>query len=310
MLHFWKTLSFLGSEEFYLLIMPALIWCGDAALGLRVGVLFLLSANLNGAAKLFFHAPRPAWLDSKIVTLATENSFGFPSGHAQNAMAVWGLLAAKAKTRVAWLLASALIALIGVSRLALRVHFVGDVIGGWIIGALLLGAFLKLEKPVAYWLKQQRFRSQVAICGVLSLALGVVGYALSVFTIGWLDDDAVHDVEGQFDGYPILTILDNSGAKSAGALFGVLIGACWMLKNGGYVNGGNKIVRYVIGLIGILVFWFGLGKLLPHSEDGPSLVAAYLRYALVGFWISAGAPLVFRRIELRRPIRLNPPRNS
>jgi hypothetical protein len=88
-------------------------------------------------------------------------------------------------------------------------------------------------------------------------------------------------------------------SKVAGALFGFLIGACWMLKNGGYVDGGNKIARYLIGLIGVGVFWFGLGTILPRGEDIISLGAAYMRYALVGFWISAGAPLVFRRMEKR-----------
>src|SRR5687767_14410204 len=113
---FWKILSFLGSEQFYLLIMPALLWCVNARLGLRVGVLFLLSANLNGALKLFFHAPRPAWIDTKIIAHAVEASFGFPSGHAQNAVAVWGLLAVRAKKPLIWGAALVLAVFIGVSR--------------------------------------------------------------------------------------------------------------------------------------------------------------------------------------------------
>ena len=165
---FWKILSFFGSEEFYLLIMPALLWCVNARIGLRVGVMFLLSANLNGALKLFFHAPRPAWMDAKIVAQAVETSFGFPSGHAQNAVAVWGLLAAKTKSRLAWGVALILCVLIGLSRLVLQVHFPGDVLGGWLIGALLLVAFLKLEKPVGDWLKKQDSISQLVFCGVLS----------------------------------------------------------------------------------------------------------------------------------------------
>ena len=100
------------------------------------------------------------------------------------------------------------------------------------------------------------------------------------------------------------------GFKTAGALFGFLIGACWMLKNGGYVDGGKIVMRYVIGLIGVAIFWFGLGKILPRGEDFVSLGAAYMRYALVGFWISAGAPFIFRKIESRPPVRPNPLRSS
>lgn len=303
---FWKLLSFLGSEQFYLLVMPVLLWCFNARLGLRVGVLFLLSANLNGALKLFFHAPRPAWLDIKIFAHAWEPSFGFPSGHAQNAVAVWGLLAAKAKTRLAWGIALVLCVFIGLSRLALNVHFPGDVLGGWFIGALLLGAFLKLEKPLGAWLLRQDLLTQLVICAavsLLSIGLNVGAYR---FNSDWQmpRDWSV--------GFPHPGVIDSFQpfSKTSGALYGFLIGACWMLKNGGYVDGENRIVRYLIGLFGVGVFWFGLGKVLPRGEDIVSLGAAYMRYALVGFWISCGAPLIFRRIESRPPVHPNPLRSS
>ncbi|HEY0076114.1 MAG TPA: phosphatase PAP2 family protein [Abditibacteriaceae bacterium] len=301
---FWKLLSFLGSEEFYLLIMPALLWCVNARLGLRVGILFLLSANLNGALKLLFHAPRPAWVDAKIIAHAFEPSFGFPSGHAQNAVAVWGLLAAKAKKPLVWGISLVLCVFIGLSRLVLNVHFPGDVLGGWLFGALLLGAFLKWEKPVGAWLLKHDFIQQIVICGAVSALLIAVNWQLqSVATNGLFN--ALEQIPRPYQTPDATKILLqdllslNNAFKTAGALFGFLVGACWMLKNGGYVDGGNKILRYLIGVLGVAVFWYGLGKVLPRGEDIVSLGAAYMRYALVGFWISAGAPLVFRRIEKR-----------
>lgn len=310
---FWKLLSFLGSEEFYLLIMPALLWCGNATLGLRVGVLFLLSANLNSALKLFFHAPRPAWVDTKIVAQALEASFGFPSGHAQNAIAVWGLLAATLKKHWAWCAAALLIGFIGLSRLVLLVHFPGDVLGGWLFGALLLAAFLKLEKPVGTWVKQQSFIGQMLFCVTLSGALVV----LSWFLHNWAKGIGVTNFGYQIQStassetnflQEVLSL--NQPVKTAGALLGLLVGACWILKNSGYVNGGSKATRYLIGLFGVLLFWFGLGKVLPRGEDVVSLIAAYSRYALVGFWISAGAPLIFRRLESRRQVLPDRPHSS
>jgi hypothetical protein len=266
---------------------------------LRVGVLFLLSANLNGTLKLLFHAPRPAWLDIKTVAHAVEPSFGFPSGHAQNAVAVWGLLAAKAKTRLAWGIALVLCVFIGLSRLALNVHFPGDVLGGWLIGALLLGAFLKLEKPLGAWLLRQDLVTQLVVCGLLSISL----IGLNLLLSNWLKYNWF--VPPPWDNTVYLElpdILSLSGAvKTSGALFGFLIGACWMLKNGGYVDGGNKITRYLIGLLGVVIYWIGLDMVKPHGEDWMwlPLAATYMRYALVGFWISAGAPFMFRRIEKR-----------
>ena len=84
--------SFLGNEEFFLLIMPALFWCVDAGLGLRVGTMLMLSNSVNHIFKLAFQSPRPYFYTSEVQALISESSFGIPSGHAQNAAAVWGLL--------------------------------------------------------------------------------------------------------------------------------------------------------------------------------------------------------------------------
>ena len=73
--------------------MPALYWCIDARLGLRVGMILLLSNGLNAVLKLAFHTPRPYWVDARVTGFAAESSFGLPSGHAQSAASVWGLLA-------------------------------------------------------------------------------------------------------------------------------------------------------------------------------------------------------------------------
>ncbi|MBV9467811.1 MAG: phosphatase PAP2 family protein, partial [Abitibacteriaceae bacterium] len=135
--------SFLGTEYFYLLIMPALLWCVDARLGVRLGILFLLSASFNSILKLVFHAPRPFWLERKAGGFEFESSFGIPSGHAQNSMAVWGFLAAKQRVGKVW--AAVIIFLIGLSRLYLGVHFPTDVLAGWVIGGALLWAFLRYE---------------------------------------------------------------------------------------------------------------------------------------------------------------------
>ncbi|TFH36961.1 MAG: hypothetical protein E4G99_03725, partial [Anaerolineales bacterium] len=46
--------TFLGDEQFYLLILPIFVWWIDVGLGLRIGISLLLSAGINGAIKLCF----------------------------------------------------------------------------------------------------------------------------------------------------------------------------------------------------------------------------------------------------------------
>src|SRR3989337_578653 len=89
---FMKLVTFFGNEEFYILIMPALFWCVDAGLGLRLGIILMLSNGLNFSLKLAFHGPRPPWYSPDVRAFVSETSFGAPSGHAMNAVAVWGFL--------------------------------------------------------------------------------------------------------------------------------------------------------------------------------------------------------------------------
>jgi hypothetical protein len=50
---------------------------------------------------------------------------------------------------------------------------------------------------------------------------------------------------------------------SAGTVFGLGFGLAWIVSMGGYQANGPvwmRALRYVIGLIGILILWMGLGK--------------------------------------------------
>jgi len=67
-----KLLSFLGTEDFFLLVMPAMVWCVDAALGLRMGLVLLTSASFNSLLKLTVGWPRPYWVSDQVTAYAYE----------------------------------------------------------------------------------------------------------------------------------------------------------------------------------------------------------------------------------------------
>ena len=108
--------SFLGSLEFMLLFMPFLFWCWDAPRGFRVGLILVASHGLNAALKVVLHGPRPYWIDPSVKALSTQPSFGMPSGHAQNAVSIWGLTAHLIHKRWAVALAAGVCLFIGISR--------------------------------------------------------------------------------------------------------------------------------------------------------------------------------------------------
>lgn len=97
---------------------------------------------------------RPEFLE-----IATASSPSFPSGHATAAMAVYGFLAYVFVRRVHgrrvrfeviyW--TGVLIALIGFSRIYLRVHFLSDVLSGFLVG----GFWLLVGVAAAEWPRAQ-----------------------------------------------------------------------------------------------------------------------------------------------------------
>lgn len=93
----------------------------------------LVAASINSLAKLVFERPRP---DGGELLAA---GYSMPSGHAASS-AAWAasLLLAAHGTR-AWrpmlLLAPAFAFVVGLSRVALGVHYPTDVVAGWLLGS-------------------------------------------------------------------------------------------------------------------------------------------------------------------------------
>jgi membrane-associated phospholipid phosphatase len=301
--------TFLGQENFFFLVLPLIYWSVDARLGLQVALILVTSNYVNAIAKVLFAGPRPFWVSARVEPLSVETTFGTPSGHAQNAAALWGIMAADvrgANRRWAWITAFLLTLFIGFSRLFLGMHFLHDVITGWLLGLVLLIAFLKLWDPVAAWLQSKTFVQQVALALVASLVMITLGVwsilpmNAYVFPDGWtanaLRAGPVPDpvsLEGIF--------------TTTGSFFGLAAGAAWIASRGGYQTSGpveKRALRYVIGLIGIMILWFGLGQVFPDGEEAVPLLLRYIRYTLVGFWITAGAPWLFFHFKLARPSKM------
>ena len=171
-----RFFSFLGTEEFYILIMPILYWCLDASLGIRVGVIMLLGSGLNFILKIPFKGPRPYWVSTEVKALWAEISFGIPSGHAQQAVTVWGSVAAYLRRGWAWGVAVFLMVMIGLSRVFLGAHFVLDMVAGWIVGGLLLWLYLRYWDPLATWAARQSLGTHFLYAFLVSAGIVLLGW--------------------------------------------------------------------------------------------------------------------------------------
>ncbi|HYY78081.1 MAG TPA: bifunctional DedA family/phosphatase PAP2 family protein [Actinomycetes bacterium] len=104
------------------------------------------------AVKQLVGRPRPP----AAILLKPLSGPSFPSGHATQAVAVYGTLAALAAAATprwsrrvaAWTLAVLLVGLVGVSRLYLGTHWLTDVLGGLALGAVWLFALLTTTRTL------------------------------------------------------------------------------------------------------------------------------------------------------------------
>jgi membrane-associated phospholipid phosphatase len=295
-----RAITLLGEETFFLLLVPLLYWCISARLGVRVGLILLLSTSLNSALKLLFAMPRPYWYTPEVVARAAEPSFALPSAHAQNAVAVWGVLAAWGGRRWAWAVAVALALLIGISRVYLGVHFPTDVLVGWAAGALVLWAFGAWFDAAGAWIGRRALGAQATLA--LASALLLLAPSVLLALRGWqVPLSWTQNALAAFPGEPPQPLALDTPVSSAGTWFGFGVGAALLATAGRYTADGaiwQRIARYVLGMVVVILLWAGLRAVFP--DDGSALAYAlrFLRYALIGAWIAAGAPALFRKLGL------------
>ncbi|MBN1667066.1 MAG: phosphatase PAP2 family protein [Anaerolineales bacterium] len=302
---FMQAITFLGDEEFYLLLMPLVYWCISARFGFRLGIMLMVSNSLNTYLKFILHLPRPYWYSREVEAYVGETSFGAPSGHSQNSVALWGLMAAKINKAWAWIIAVLVMVLVGVSRLAMGVHFHLDALTGWLTGAVLLWLFLKLQTPVANWFEKKSDGAKIGFAALISVGIILVGWLIVQFMAGWqLPAEWVANASAaQPDGEPIHPLAISGLVTNAAVLFGMISGVVGMNRLGGFSASGplwQRIARYALGLLILLAIWAGLDAIFPDGESLVALAARFLRYGLVGAWVALGGPWLFMRIGLAK----------
>jgi membrane-associated phospholipid phosphatase len=298
-----RVITFLGNEEFLLILLPTILWCFDVGVGFRVGLIYIFSGGLSTSLKLLFGTPRPYWVSKEVRALSTAAGFGLPSGHSLSSIAVYGRIALGIGARWAYIIFGTLIALIALSRMFLAVHFPTDVIVGLLVGGLLLFLFVRLEKPLGDRLRRMSLGHQIVIAVIASLVLVGLGLGVTAATAGrpmpldWVETaaEAVPDAE------PIEPQSLKDMLAASGALLGIGVGGALLFSWDGFDPRGpwsKRLIRYIVGIIGIVALYFGLKLIFPSGETFVAQFLRYLRYAVVGLWAVYLAPRLFVALRL------------
>jgi membrane-associated phospholipid phosphatase len=291
--------TFLGRAELYLLIVPFIYWAIDKRLGFR-SLMVLVAIDIVGTAfKLLFHQPRPYWIGD-VQALSEESSYGIPSTHASNSLAVGGYFAYRVRKNWLWVLMSIVIFFIGVSRLYLGVHFLHDVLFGWLIGFLVLWIAIRQSHSVARWARSKTLSAQISSGFIASVAIILLGIIIRSIIAGMPD--------------PASWSIYSTGARSlthsftlAGTLFGSVTGYALMRQHARFQRADNwskRAIGYVLGVIVLLLIYFGLDivfSTITADETLLGYVLRYIRYTLATLWVTFGAPWVFLKARLAEP---------
>jgi membrane-associated phospholipid phosphatase len=273
-----RIITAIGETAVYLAAVPLIYWCVDEKKGLRLGIMVLISIWINLSLKYLFDQPRPFFEGyDPSVGMASEKTGGLPSGHAQNTLVMFFILASLVKKKWAYVCAGVLCLLIGFSRIYLGVHFPTDVLAGWILGGVILGGYFLLSGKIEELLVKGGFRA-----GMIATA------ALSFVMILYI---------------PVKELL-----MPGGTLLGLGFGYCYNRRSVGFSNNALPemadqkkylilFARIILGLGGLILIFFRVSSFVPHSSSNQNLYG-FAVSMITGLWISIAAPWIFIKLHL------------
>lgn len=266
---FFIIISSLGNDFFYFLLMPLIFWCVDKNMGARLIIIFCFSNWVNSSVKNLLQQPRPFNLDPSVKVINIGGP-GIPSGHAQGSLLTWGFIAKIFNKKSIYIFAVIFILLMALSRVYLGAHFPTDIFGGWILAlAILIIYFLAREKVELFF-----SRLNLPLLLLLSLCIPIL---LALI------------VQVKYSVYPMAI------------LSGFAAGYCIESKYVGFENSRNilnNILRYSIGILSAGVISFGLKIVSDAIFADYFLIWLFIRFWITGFFVSLGAPWIFKKLNI------------
>jgi undecaprenyl-diphosphatase len=155
-----KAISFAGSSWVYTpLFVAVAVWLvtqGRRRTAVFVAVTMLGGSLLNSLVKLAVDRARPILLEP----VAHAGGVSFPSGHAQSAVVATSVLLlvlggdlSRRGRRIAIAAAVLFVLAVGFSRVALGVHYVSDVLAGYVLGGAWVAA---MTAAFGAWRREER----------------------------------------------------------------------------------------------------------------------------------------------------------
>ena len=271
-----------GGEELMLFgLILVSYWCVDKKLGYRMVFSYLPSALAINVLKLTCRVERPWVRDPSFTAVekakASATGYSFPSGHTQNATALFSTLAYVSKKTWQKLLFFLIIPLVMLSRMYLGVHTPADVLTSFAISiVIVIGMNLLADR-----LTLTHKRRLIIMCVMLVIAMATCIYTYVLYSSGVI---AYKDASDSF--------------KGCGAGMAVVI--CWVIETR-YINFDTKcrniwmqLLKLLIGVAVALLIKEGI-KHGFNALFGQTFFTDVFRYFLLMTWAMIGMPLLIKK---------------